>query len=159
MSRSTRDCLLGLVWSFSHTGHFFSLVVLPIFSFLLSTLLPARPSRRPYGSTFRVTPRMPFRHFSRARVPLEPQRHRRALRWAPIVRTKDGFVRPNHYLGSQLICMVGLSILLWVVLSLETQWDHFSLFLYVFFLSDPLFLSLFSSQNCIPFPFIHFSYL
>ena len=37
------------------------------------------------------------------------------------VHTKDGFAGPNHYLGSQLICMVGLGILLWVVLGLETQ--------------------------------------
>ena len=111
-SRSTRDCPLGLVRSFSRVGHFFSLVVLPIFSFLLSALSPARPPRRSYGSVFRVTPRMPFRHFFRARVPLEPQCCRRAPRWASIVRTKDRVTGPNHYLGSQLICMVGLGILL-----------------------------------------------
>ena len=75
------------------------------------------------------------------------------------VHTKDGFAGPNRYLGSQLICIVGLGILLWVVLGLETQSDHFSIFFYVFFLSDPLFPSLFSSQNCIPFSFITFSYL
>ena len=68
-----------------------------------------------------MTPRMPFRYFSQARVPLEPQRCRRAPRWAPIVRTKDRVIGPNPYLGSQLICMVGLGILLWVVLDLETQ--------------------------------------
>jgi len=37
------------------------------------------------------------------------------------VRTKDKFVGPNRYLGSQLIYMVGLGILLWVILGLETQ--------------------------------------
>ena len=131
MSRSTRNCPLGLVRPFSHARHFFLLTVLLILSFLLSTLSLGKSLRRIYGSAFRTTPWMPFRHFSRAWVPLEPQLRKRAPRWAPIVCTNDRFTGPNPYLGSQFICIVSLSILLWVVLDLETQWDHFSLFLFV----------------------------
>ena len=75
------------------------------------------------------------------------------------VCSKDGLAGPNRYLDPQFICMVGLGILPWIILSLGTQWGHFPLFLYVFFFSDPLFLSPFFPHNCIPLPFIRFSYL
>ena len=54
-----------------------------------------------------MVPPMSFRHFPRARVPLEPWRRRRAPQWAPIVGSKDGFTGPNRYLGSKSICVCG----------------------------------------------------
>ena len=145
LSRSTGDCSLGLVWSLSRVGLFFLLTVLPIFSLLLPALLQARSLRRSYGSTFRMTLRTLFRHFSRAWVPLEPQHCRRSPRWVPIVSTKNEVIWAEPHLGSQLTCIVGLNFLLWVVLDIETQWDHFSLSLSVAFLFYTLFLSLYFS--------------
>ena len=54
-----------------------------------------------------MVPQMSFKHFPRARVPLEPWRRRRAPQWAPIVGSKDGFTGPNRYLGSKSICVCG----------------------------------------------------
>ena len=145
MSRSTKDYLLGLVRSFSHAEHFFLLTVLPIFSFLLSVLSLARSPRRSYRSTFRVTPRMPFRHFSRARVLLKPQHCKRAPRWVPIVCTKDRVTGLNPTWAHNLFVW-------WVWVSYFRSFYILRLN-EITFLSFSMFLFLrlsFSPQNSIP---------